>query len=72
MYEQHAPSQDKKGNPYLEAKHVKWLSVDGEDTIYNTVGVCANYHRNLHILSLHEDVVKLEKKLARYKQKDGI
>ncbi|PFU38217.1 hypothetical protein COK86_26065 [Bacillus cereus] len=36
-------------------------------TFYNTVGICANCHRKLHILNLHEDVAKLEKKLARYK-----
>ncbi|MEK5246803.1 HNH endonuclease [Bacillus sp. FSL R9-9530] len=51
---------------------MKWLSEDGEDTIYNTVGVCANCHRKLHVLNLQEDVVKLEKKLARYKKKDEI
>lgn len=71
MYEQHAPFHDKKGNPYLEAHHVKWVS-EGEDTIYNTVGVCANCHGKMPVLNLHEDVVKLEKKLAGYKQKDGI
>ncbi|MFF2883430.1 restriction endonuclease [Bacillus toyonensis] len=43
---------------------MKWLLEDGEDTIYNTVGVCANFHRKLHVLNLHEDVVKLAKKLA--------
>ncbi|PEZ83062.1 hypothetical protein CN374_29025 [Bacillus cereus] len=41
-------------------------------TFYNTVGICTNCHRKLHILNLHEDVAKLEKKLARYKQEDGI
>ncbi|WP_277752061.1 MULTISPECIES: restriction endonuclease [Bacillus cereus group] len=35
--------------------------------MYNTVGVCPNCHRKLHVLNLHEDVVKVEKKLARYK-----
>ncbi|MGG5763419.1 MULTISPECIES: HNH endonuclease [Bacillus cereus group] len=67
LCEQHAPFQDKKGNPYLEAHHVKWLSEGGEDSIYNTIGVCANCHRKLHVVNLHEDVAKLEKKLAQYK-----
>ncbi|MGE1049204.1 hypothetical protein [Bacillus sp. H1m] len=40
--------------------------------MYNTVGVCTNCHRKLHVLNLHEDVAKLEKKLARYKQEDEI
>lgn len=70
LCEQHASFQDKKGNPYLEAHHVKWLSEGGEDTIYNTVGVCANCHRKLHVLNLHEDVAKLVKKLKWYKQED--
>ncbi|PHG27298.1 restriction endonuclease [Bacillus toyonensis] len=70
LCEQHASFRDKKGNPYLEAHHVEWLSEGGEDTIYNTVGVCANCHRKLHVLNLHEDVEKLEEKLARYKQED--
>ncbi|MDA2212270.1 HNH endonuclease [Bacillus cereus group sp. MYBK195-1] len=61
---------DKKGNPYLEAHHVEVLSEGGKDTICNTVGVCANCHRKLHVLSLHEDVAKLEGKLKRYKQED--
>lgn len=51
---------------------MKWLSEDGEDTNYNIVGVCANCRGKMPVLNLHEDVVKLEKKLARYKQKDGI
>ncbi|MEI3895182.1 MULTISPECIES: HNH endonuclease [unclassified Bacillus (in: firmicutes)] len=70
MCKQHTPFQDKKGNPYLEAHHVKRVSEDGEDTIYNTVGVCANCHWKLH--ALNQDVAKLEEKLARYKQEDEI
>lgn len=41
-----------------------------ENTIYNTVGICANCHQELHVLGLLEDIVKLEKRLARYKQED--
>ncbi|MBE7123992.1 HNH endonuclease [Bacillus cereus] len=70
MCEQHASFRDKKGNLYLEAHHVEWLSEGGEDTIYNTVGVCANCHLKLHVLNLHEDVAKLERKIARHKQED--
>ncbi|MCA1047034.1 HNH endonuclease [Bacillus toyonensis] len=51
---------------------MKWLSEDGEDTIYNTVGVYANCRGKMPVLNLHEDVVKLEKKLARYKKKDRV
>ncbi|MEH7815274.1 MULTISPECIES: hypothetical protein [Bacillus] len=38
--------------------------------MYNTVGICANCHRKLHILNLHEDVTKLVKKIKWYKQEE--
>ncbi|HDR7517005.1 HNH endonuclease [Bacillus mobilis] len=68
---QPAPFEDKKGEPYLESHHVKWLSNGGEDTIYNTVGVCANCHRRLHVLNDKTDVEKLEEKLKQYEYEDN-
>ncbi|XLP24100.1 HNH endonuclease [Bacillus toyonensis] len=70
LCEQKAPFKDKKGNPYLESHHVEWLSEGGKDTIYNTVGVCANCHRRLHILNDKNDVMKLKVKLEQYKNED--
>lgn len=70
LCEQEAPFEDKKGNPYLESHHVEWLSEGGEDTIYNTVGVCANCHRRLHVLNDKNDVMKLKVKLDQYKNED--
>ncbi|PFI17576.1 HNH endonuclease [Bacillus cereus] len=70
LCEQKAPFEDKKGNPYLESHHVIWLSEGGKDTIYNTVGVCANCHRRLHILNDKNDVMKLKAKLEKYKSED--
>lgn len=67
MCDQPAPFPDKNGNPYLESHHVEWLSKGGHDTIYNTVGVCANCHRRLHVLDDKTDVEKLKAKLERYK-----
>ncbi|PFL68883.1 HNH endonuclease [Bacillus anthracis] len=71
LCEQKAPFEDKKGNPYLESHHVNWLSEGGEDTIYNTVGVCANCHRRLHVLNGENDVTKLKVKLEQYKNEDN-
>ncbi|WP_414835427.1 HNH endonuclease [Bacillus sp. Ba 3] len=71
LCEQKAPFEDKKRNPYLESHHVEWLSEGGEDTIYNTVGVCANCHRRLHVLNEKNDVMKLKEKLEKYKDEDN-
>ncbi|WP_080468480.1 HNH endonuclease [Bacillus cereus] len=70
LCEQKAPFEDKKGNPYLESHHVEWLSEGGEDTIFNTVGVCANCHRRLHVLNDENDVMKLKVKLEIYKNEE--
>ncbi|MGC7946873.1 HNH endonuclease [Bacillus sp. II_CA] len=71
LCEQKAPFEDKNGNPYLESHHVEWLSEGGEDTIYNTVGVCPNCHSCLHILNDKNDVMKLKEKLRKYKMEDN-
>lgn len=55
-----APFTNSKGEPYLEVHHIKWLSKDGDDTIDNTVALCPNCHRKMHILNLDEDVEYLE------------
>lgn len=45
-----APFSDKNGQPYLESHHIEWLSNGGEDTIENTVALCPNCHRKIHLL----------------------
>lgn len=45
-----APFLDKNGQPYLESHHIEWLSNGGEDTIENTVALCPNCHRKIHLL----------------------
>lgn len=54
-----APFTDSNGEPYLETHHITWLSKGGEDTIGNTVALCPNCHRKMHILNLQEDVICL-------------
>lgn len=46
-----APFNDKDGNPYLECHHIIWLSDGGEDTIENTVALCPNCHKRMHVLN---------------------
>ncbi len=46
-----APFEDKDGNPYLESHHIIWLSAGGEDTIENTVALCPNCHKRMHVLN---------------------
>lgn len=46
-----APFNDKDGNPYLESHHIEWLSKGGEDSIENTVALCPNCHRKMHVVN---------------------
>jgi 5-methylcytosine-specific restriction protein A len=52
---QPAPFNDRSNNPYLETHHIQWLSKGGEDTTENTVALCPNCHRKMHILDLEKD-----------------
>lgn len=57
---QPAPFLDRKGDPYLEAHHVIWLSRGGKDSTANTVALCPNCHARIHILDRPEDTAKLK------------
>lgn len=59
LCEQAAPFEDKYGEPYLECHHIKWLSEGGEDSPQNTVALCPNCHRKMHVLNHRSDVMKL-------------
>jgi len=54
-----APFKNSKGEPYLEVHHIVWLAKDGDDTIDNTVALCPNCHRKMHIVDSDEDKKKL-------------
>lgn len=54
-----APFKNKDGEPYLESHHIVWLSEGGEDTVKNTVALCPNCHKKMHVLNLPEDVERL-------------
>jgi 5-methylcytosine-specific restriction enzyme A len=53
------PFLDRDGLPFLEVHHVKWLSDGGEDTIFNTVALCPNCHRKMHLINSKHDVDQL-------------
>jgi 5-methylcytosine-specific restriction protein A len=42
------PFKIKDGNWFLEVHHLIFIALGGEDTIFNTVAVCPNCHRELH------------------------
>ena len=54
-----APFMDSKNRPYLETHHIKWIAEKGDDSIENTVALCPNCHRKMHILNLPSDREKL-------------
>ncbi|MDK2823803.1 MAG: 5-methylcytosine-specific restriction enzyme [Clostridia bacterium] len=59
LCEKEAPFKNKDGEPYLETHHIEWLSRGGTDTLDNTVALCPNCHRKMHVLDLEEDKKKL-------------
>ncbi len=59
LCESPAPFKNKNGEPFLETHHIEWLSEGGTDTIDNTVALCPNCHRKMHILNRFEDRRKL-------------
>lgn len=62
-----SPFTDRDNEPYLECHHVEWLSRGGKDNIYNTVALCPNCHRRVHVLDDSRDVNELIRKIEFYK-----
>jgi hypothetical protein len=54
------PFKAKDGTPYLECHHIHWLSEDGEDSLENTVALCPNCHRKMHVINSMRDKIKLK------------
>jgi 5-methylcytosine-specific restriction protein A len=59
---QPAPFQNKANEAYLECHHIIWLAQGGEDTIANTVALCPNCHRKMHVLNRNADKQRLTKR----------
>ena len=62
---QPAPFCNKEGEPYLETHHIVWLSNGGEDSLKNTVALCPNCHRKMHIVNDARDIEKLQTVAAK-------
>ncbi len=56
-----APFARPSGEPYLEVHHVIWLARGGLDSVSNTVALCPNCHRKMHILDNRMDIEALLK-----------
>jgi len=65
LCELEAPFKRPSGEPYLEVHHVVWLGKNGEDAVENTVALCPNCHRKMHIVDDRDDVSKLKIAAAR-------
>lgn len=60
-----------KGEPYLECHHVIHLAQGGPDEYYNTVALCPNCHRKVHILKSKKDFKVLKNKIKSYLEVDN-
>lgn len=54
-----APFNRKDGTPYLETHHIEWLANGGADTVDNTVALCPNCHKKMHVIHSELDVAVL-------------
>ncbi|HEF8772167.1 TPA: HNH endonuclease [Providencia stuartii] len=59
---QQAPFKNTNGEPYLETHHIVWLSKGGDDTCDNTVALCPNCHKKMHIVNNEEDIEILKER----------
>jgi len=68
---QKAPFNRADGTPYLESHHIDWLSEGGEDSIDNTVALCPNCHKKMHIVKDENDVKRLKTVNASLKKNNS-
>jgi 5-methylcytosine-specific restriction protein A len=64
LCEMPAPFHNKENEAYLECHHVIWLANGGKDIIDNTVALCPNCHRKMHIMNHQKDREKLSRTAA--------
>lgn len=60
-----APFTNAEGQPYLESHHIDWLAHGGLDVPENTVALCPNCHRKMHIVNESNDIRKLKRRAGR-------
>jgi 5-methylcytosine-specific restriction protein A len=59
-----APFLNKSSEAYLECHHIVWLAKGGEDSLENTVALCPNCHRQMHVLDREADKRQLKTRVA--------
>ena len=64
-----APFKNRDGQPYLETHHIEWLSRDGEDSLSNTVALCPNCHRKMHVVDSEQDKQYLKSRVQALTKK---
>ena len=57
-----APFANASNEPYLESHHIVWLAHGGSDSIENTVALCPNCHRKMHVVNDAKDIRKLKRR----------
>lgn len=60
-----APFHNPKNEPYLETHHIVWRSRGGHDSVENSVALCPNCHKKMHILNLRDDRRKLQQEARK-------
>ncbi|AMW78899.1 HNH endonuclease [Acinetobacter sp. TGL-Y2] len=68
LCEEAAPFLDKNGDPYLETHHIEWLANGGSDSPENTVALCPNCHKKMHVVNDEKDKLFLRMKNLELKK----
>ena len=57
-----APFKNASNEHYLECHHIVWLAHGGADCPENTVALCPNCHRKMHIVKDEKDINELQRR----------
>lgn len=60
-----APFTNASNEPFLESHHIVWLAHGGPDSIDNTVALCPNCHRKMHVVNDAKDIKKLKRRAGK-------
>lgn len=60
-----APFTNAFDDPFLESHHIVWLAHGGSDSIENTVALCPNCHRKMHVVRDAKDIRKLKRRAGK-------
>ena len=60
-----APFTNASNEPFLESHHIDWLSHGGPDSLENTVALCPNCHRKMHVVNDAKDIRKLKRRAGK-------